>query len=598
MSPEQVTFLAITAAAVLLFVTEWLPVDVIGLLIVLSLAVTGLIDEQLAFSGFASQPALIVCAVFVLSAGLANAGVTDAIGLWVSRLSGGRETRAVLIVASAVAALSAFTHHLMITALMLPIVMRICRDRGLHPSRLLIPMATASSLGTTMTLIGAPAMLLANSVLVRHGEPSLGMFGVLAIGGPLTVMGVAAMLVLKAFLPRRSGREADDAAGGAREIWTEITVLEDSRWIGMHVEEFAAANAKRFEITSWIGRDGRAHRIDAAPGLRIAADDVFLVRIPADELASVDDGSGIALRPLEKFRERLPAAYAGRRNRGERLLEAVVAPRSTLAGRTLSEVHFLQRYGVVAVGIWRKTGWIHGKLAATRLREGDLIVLWGPPENLDGVTRDPSFLLFLPFRGRHKRREKRRLALGIMLASVAVAALGWQPPYVAFVAGALAMVLTGCLALRDAYGAIEVRIYVMIAGVIPLGLAMEATEVDLWFAGHVFAWIEGWPPFLMLMTFFWCAGLLTQVLSDAATTILLAPIAVAFADQAGISPTAAVVTTTIGAIASFLTPIGHHGNLLVLGPGGYRFADFLILGLPLTLLISIATCWLSLRVFV
>jgi di/tricarboxylate transporter len=159
------------------------------------------------------------------------------------------------------------------------------------------------------------------------------------------------------------------------------------------------------------------------------------------------------------------------------------------------------------------------------------------------------------------------------------------------------MVLTNCINLEQAYESIETKIFVMIAGVIPLGLAMERTGVDKLLANGLLKYTVGWEPFAMLLVFFWIAALVTQILSDAATTVLLAPIAVAFANSAAISPTSSVVCVTMGAVASFLTPIGHHGNLLILSPGNYRFSDFLKIGLPLTILLSIITCYLSLKIW-
>ena len=185
----------------------------------------------------------------------------------------------------------------------------------------------------------------------------------------------------------------------------------------------------------------------------------------------------------------------------------------------------------------------------------------------------------------------------IMLASIAAAASSLVPPHIAFLTGAIAMVLTKCLSVEQAYESIETKIFVMIAGVIPLGIAMEKTGVDKLCAQFITEYTQGWPPFALLLVFFWFAALLTQILSDAATTVLLAPIAVAFAKTSAISPKAAVVVTTMGAVAAFLTPIGHHGNLLILTPGGYKFSDFMKIGLPLTILLSLVTVYCSLLVW-
>ncbi len=599
MTLEQAIFLTISGIAIVLFITEWVRIDIVAILVILALTVTKLIDENAAFSGFSSEPAIIVAAVFVLSAGLSSTGVTDLIGQAVGRLAGASETRANIVVMTAVAALSAFTHHLMITAMMLPIVMKICKEKNIHASRMLIPMATAASLGTTLTLIGAPAFLLANQILMRGGQPNLGLFGPTRLGFPLVGASFALIVLLKWALPRISGKHGDDESRfQVPGVVTELTLPAESKWIGKTYAEFKAENLKRFEIRTWL-RARKNGGENETPGENefLEEADIFVVNITSDELMSIDEPLGIAIRSVKRFGNLISEGVTSLSHEGNQVLKTVIAPRAPLIGKTLGEVRFFQTYGVVAIGMWRKTGWICDKISETVLREGDLIVLWGPPENLEKLTRNRSFLLFMPFKGRPKRRIKIPLAAGIMVASVSAAALGWLPAYVAFVAGAIAMILFNCVSIGDAYDSIETKIYVMISGMIPLGIAMEKTGTDELLANFALHWTEGWTPFYVLLVFFWLAGLLTQVLSDAATVVLLAPIALAFAKGADISPTAAVVTVTIGAIASFLTPIGHHGNLLILSPGGYRFADFFKIGLPLTMLISVMTSYLTLLYF-
>lgn len=592
MDSQQILFFIIMIGAIGLFIWGRLRVDVVGILIILSLAISGVLDVKSAFNGFGSEPALIVCAVFVLSAGLARTGVTDMIGNWIAHLAGGSETRANTVIMSSVALLSAFTHHLMVTAMMLPIVMRLCHEKGFYSSRLLIPMATAASLGTTLTLIGAPAFLLANNILQRSGVPALSFFSPAWVGGPIVLASLGFILLSRFLLPKRSGPVSADERFMLSEISTEIIIPDQSQWIGRSFEDFQQATDKRFQIVSWM-RDHQTQNIGktSAP---LEKSDIFLVKTSPDELISIEETLGLALRAIKKFGADGQERITSLADEDHRLFEALIGPGSEFIGQSLSQIHFFDRYGVVAVGIWRKEAWMSGKLSDIPLRAGDLVVLWGPEDQLEKLTEHRGFLMFLPFQGKPKRRWKMNLSACIMGASILVAALGWLPAHVAFMTGALMMVLSGCLSLNRAYESIETKIFVMIAGVIPLGMAMEKTGVDRLLADAVLYYISHWPPFTMLLVFFWFAALLTQILSDAATTVLLAPIAVVFAQNAGLSPTAAVVAVTIGAVASFLTPIGHHGNLLILSPGGYKFSDFLKMGLPLTLMISVLTCSLSL----
>ena len=593
MDSSQIIFLVIMLISIVLFMTEYLRVDVVAVLIILALSLTGLIDVKEAFSGFSSEPAIIVAAVFILSAGLSLTGVTDAIGRFVARHTGQNEVVANAVIMLAVAAMSAFTHHLMVTAMMLPIVMKICKEKGFPTSRLLIPMATAASLGTTLTLIGAPAFLLANNILVRSGETSLGIFSVAKVGAPLCLVSFTFIILMKWILPKKSGVESSDDRFKLTQISTELVIPGGSRWIGLTLKQLKEENDKRFQIFGWLRQ--RKLQDQTSDSQTLEAGDVFLVKIDSDELVSVEEKLGLALKAVKKYGDdATQGKTSSLAEEGGRIFQAVIAPRSEFIGRTLSNIHFFQRYGAVAIGLWRKDGWVVQETSNTELKEGDLLVLWGAEEKLENLTRHRGFLMFLPFHGRSTKRIKMGLASVIMGAAILVSALGILPAHVAFVAGALIMILTKCLSVEQGYDSIETKIFVMIAGVIPLGIAMEKTGVDKLLSQYVLQLTQGWQPISMLLVFFWFAALLTQILSDAATTVLIAPIAVAFAKGAEISPTAAVVTVTIGAVASFLTPIGHHGNLLILSPGGYRFADFLKIGLPVTLIISGMTCYLSL----
>lgn len=591
MDMPQITFSIIMVIAVILFVTDVLRVDIVAVLIILALAITGLIGTTEAFSGFSSEPAIIVAAVFILSAGLRLTGVTDLIGEWVGRLAGKSETRANLVIMTAVAALSAFTHHLMVTAMMLPIVMKICKEKGLHASRLLIPMATAASLGTTLTLIGAPAFLLANNILKRSGQPALGLFSVAKVGGPLVLASFIFILLMRWLLPKKMGIDTMEDRFKLTEISTEILIPKGSKWIGLTLKELKEATEKRFTILSWLRN---RHPQFQQPDSIMGEGDIFLVKTDSDELISVDEKMGLTLNAVKKFGEKIKAENTSLSDEEHRIFKGLVAPRSEFIGKTLKQIHFYHRFGVVAVGLWRKSGWLAEGMSDVPLQEGDMVVLWGTEVKLEEITRHRGFLTFVPFFGRSKKRIKMKQAVAIMVASIVIAAAGWLPAYVAFVAGALAMILSRCVSIEQAYDSIETKIFVMIAGVIPLGIAMEKTGIDTLIAGHLQVWLQGWQPFAMLLVFYWISALLTQVMSDAATTVLLAPIAVAFAKAAGISPTGAVITVTVAAVASFLTPIGHHGNLLILTPGGYSFADFLKIGLPLTIMLSLITCYMSL----
>lgn len=591
MDPQQVVFLLILAAALALFISEKLRVDLVAMLAMLALTLTGVLSPKEALSGFASEPAIIVAAVFVLSAGLSATGITDRIGAAIGRAAGGSEARAIAVIMPATAAMAAFSHHLMVTAMMLPILMRLAQERKLAASRLLMPMSLAASLGTTLTLISAPAFLLANDLLARNGGGRMDLFAITPIGAMLVAIGAIYMLAGRWLLPKRQGESGNVEYLKLDRYYTELLVDEGSPWTGKTLAAFDKAFQGRLQVVDWLrhGIRRRDQRLEAP----LAAGDVLLVRASPDEIASVRDEPGLSLHAVVKYGEKPREDGKAEALGEERLVQAVVAPRSEFLGRSVSEIDFLSTLGVVVVGLWRKEGWLGGELSELRLEEGDLLVLWGAQARLEQLATHRAFLMLMPFDARGSTRRRAPLALGIMAASIALAATELLAPQIAFLLGAVAMVLTRCVSIERAYEEIDVRIYVMIAGVIPLGIAMDKTGTADLIAQLLSVHAQGLPVLGLLLLMFAAAALLTQILSDAATTVLLAPIALALAQSLGLPPLPFVVCTAMGAVASFLTPIGHHGNLLILNPGQYTFGDFLRVGMPLTSLIGLTVAWMA-----
>ncbi len=588
----QILFLIILAGALVLLVMEWVRIDLTGILIVVALAATGLLEPAQALSGFSSDPAILLASMFVLSAGLAQTGLTARMGAWIGRMAGESVWRAVLVIMPCVALMAAFSHHLMVTAMMLPVILELNRTHNLPASRLMMPMAFAASLGTTMTVIAAPAFLVARDLLERGGTHDIGIFAITPVGITLSLIGTVYVLLFgRWLLPRREGKRGGEDRFRLERYYTELVVLEDSPHAGNTMEAFAKAHAERFQVVDWL-RQGDSRRRPWRRK-RLAVGDLLLVRASPDELAGLEKQKGLALSAVMQYGEELKGDGRKGREDDERLLQAVVAPDSELVGSTIGSVDFLRRYGVVVVGLWRKRGFIRKELSKVQLQGGDLVVLWGDKAALDQLAHEPSFLLLVPFSGNAQVRRRGWLAALIMALSVIGAASGLVPVTISFLAGAAAMVASGCLSLRQAYESVEVRIFVFIAGAIPLGLAMEQTGTATLFADWLSGFVAGWSPTWVLLALFLIAALLTQILSDAATTILLGPIALGMAALLDISAPAMVFTVAMGAVAAFLTPIGHHGNLLVYEPGNYRFVDFVRVGTPLTLLFGIALAFLA-----
>lgn len=589
LEPIQLSLLIILLGSVILLFTEWIRIDLTAILIILTLSLTGVLEPEDALSGFSSEPAILVAAVFVLNGALYHTGLSERLGNWIKQLAGKSLERTIGVVMPSVALLSAFTHHVTITALMLPPMLKLSHENDIPASKLLMPLSFAASLGTAITIIGAPAFLIADGLLRQAGGKGLGIFSIAPIGLTISLAGTIFFLLFGRFLlPSHESTHESIDHFRLEGYFTELLLLPNSSMIGKTIRQIEEEQQVDFKVSAWYREDHPRTRPFGSK--KTQEGDVLVIRTSSDKLATVESEPGIAIRPLEKYKEAFLPARENENSKeslSSRLVQSVVAPRSDLIGRRIGQVDFLQNYGVIIVGVWRSKGLLRTKLSRYRLQEGDVLVMTGDDSAFKRISEDQSFLMLVPFKGEPKPRHRARLAGAIMIISTMIAALNILPVEIALLGGAAVMILSGCISMSQAYQSIDTRIFVFIAGAIPLGLAMQKTgTADLmagWLQGLVLHWDIHW----ILFAFFVVTGLATQVMSDAATVVLFGPIALALSKGLGISPEPLVVTVAMAAVTSFFTPIGHHGNLLIYGPGGYQFSDFLRVGVPLTLVVAV-----------
>src|SRR5437870_4624842 len=600
-STEQALFMAILVVAIGLLITERLRPDLVAVLIILALAYSRLLSTDDALSGLKSEPAVVIASMFVLSAGLQTTGLSEFAGRWIGVLAGTNVARMLAVLMPTVALASAFTHHVTITAVMLPITLSMAHERQMPASSLLMPMAIASSLGTTITILGAPSFLVSSELLRQAGRAGLGVFSIAPIGIVLTLVGTIYMVLFGRFLvPSRRGLQQAAEHLQLDSYLTELRVVHDSPLIGRTIDQVHADDT--FELTA-VGLLRGGQRLTSRLGPRALREgDVLLIRTTANGLATIRQEPGWELEPVERYADDLPetheATTPGARDEEaelDKVLQAIVAPRSSLEGRTIADVDFRRRYRVLVLGIWRKTQLLNEELSRVHLAEGDVLVLQGSAEAFARLASDRNFLLLTPFEAQVHRPQKALTAGLVMLGTVVGATLNQIGLGLAAVSGATAMVLTRCLTARQAYRAIDVRMYLFVAGAIPLGLAMKKTGaaelMASWLRGAIVAWDER----LILLALFLGVGLIVQFMgSDSATVALLGPVAIALAVTLGHAPEAYIVTVAVAAVTAILTPMSHH-NLIIYAPGGYRFFDYTRVGAPLTLLLGIATALLAPR---
>jgi di/tricarboxylate transporter len=579
MTPEIALTLGIIVVAVVLFATEKLRVDVIALIILLTVAFTGLVTTEQAIEGFANPAVVTVWAVYIVSGGLFRTGVADMIGAQIIRLAGSSEPRLVAVIMLTCGTMSAFMNNIGATAVLLPAVAGIARQANIPLSRLLIPLSFSSLLGGNMTLIGTPPNILATAILAERGQPSFAFFDFAPIGIVVFATGILFMVLFGRFLlPNRQSLEDVEASYHLRDYITEVRVALDSPLVGQTLDEARLGADYDLTVLTVL----RAQDVQTTPGprTRIRPEDVLVVQGNLENLMEAQSDLGLLIEAEQKLGL---AEEEGEDN--AHLLEATLAPGSPIAGQSLRRMQFRDRYGFTALAIRR-----HGEIITRRLRDvhlhfGDTLLLKGPRHRVSALQQGEEFLVLEPVRFQARRRHKAWMAIAILGLVLLLATIGGVHIALAMLTGALLMVLSGALTMEEAYQSIEWRSIFLIAGMLPLGTAMEQTGSAQYLANLMLGSLGPFGPMAVLAGVYIMASLITQPMSNAAATVLIVPIAIDIALSLGADPRAFALATVISASTSFITPVGHQANILVFGPGGYRFLDYTRVGLPLNIVI-------------
>lgn len=771
MTLEIAIVLGILAVSLILFVSEVIRMDLVALLVLGTLAVSGLITPPQAFAGFSNSAVITVWAMFILSDGLTRTGIADVIGRQVMRLAGRREIPMIIVIMITAAVLSAFMNNIGVAALMLPVVVDVARRTRIPVSRLLMPLAYATLLGGLMTLIGTPPNLLVSEALTQNGYETFALFDFTPVGGVVMVVGVIFVAVIgRLMLPKtraerskhRSQRSlrstyklqertfmvrvpvdsvlvgktlAETRIGASTGLiilalvrfgrsetlpsrqtvlragdqilvqgrldqftelqrlsglviereapvlksmvaskiaYAEVQIADGSPLIGELVRH--AGFRTRFGV-SVVGIHRRdTYRLTNLAYVPIRAGDQILVQGEVEQVAELDkfgDFSVVQLLSGDELSEqyqadermfvvRLPkyselADVTLRKSRladvfdfrvvsifrdgnlqvmprGDELLaggdllliegqpedldvlrglqeleidtkvspnlgafeserltlmDATLDPRSRLAGKTVGELNFRERYDIELAGIWREGETIGTELADERLQIGDALLLLGPREKLQLLDDDTDFLILTPLGRKPPDTRRAPLASLIMLGVVVSVMAGYAPISVAAVVGGTIMVLTGCLNMEQAYRAIDWRAIFLIAGMLPLGTAMQETGAAAYLASQVMELLGDAGPWPVIGGLYVVTAVATMIIPTAALVVLMSPIVLSAMGDLGLAPETAMMAIAMAASASFTSPISHPANILVMGPGGYRFVDYLKIGVPLTLIIFV-----------
>jgi di/tricarboxylate transporter len=565
--------LTLLVTVVVVFAFEWVSVDVATLLLLAALVLLRILSVEEAFSGFSNDIIIILASIFVLSGALMKGGVMDRLGETIHRVAGGSRTWVLLCVMPVTTFISSFMNNTTTTAVLMPAVLGVCRRSKISPGKVLIPLAYASMLGGTCTLIGTSTNVAASGYVQSTGLPPFSMFEFLPVGATACVAGILYMTFLgHRLLPQT--RETGDTAESIREYLSEVLVTPGSPLAGQVLRDSRLAQ---------MGLQVRAilrgeRRIYAEPHVQLEEGDLLLVQASREGLLQVKDTAGIEIR------QDVQVGYDDLRSDTTRIVEALLLPQSNLTGRTIKELDFRRRFGVTVIAIYRKGHTLATKIAGLALRAGDVLLLQGRPERFSTLADNADLFVLQEIEHQPARRKKGLWAIGIFLVAVVASTFGWMPLPIAFLLAALAVIGTRLITMEEAYDLIDWRLLILIAGMTSFGVAMQKTGAAEFLANFVVAWVSPLGVMAVMLAFVVLTMLLTQPMSNAAAALVVLPVAMATATKLGLNPRTFAVLVTLAASLSFITPF-EPSCLIVYGPGKYRFRDFVVAGLPLTALV-------------
>lgn len=584
MTPEIALLLLLVVVALVFFSFEWVSTDVVALGLLLTLILTGLLAPEEAFAGFASETVMMILGLLIMTSALVKTGVVELVGRSILRHAGSSVNTLLLVVMLGVALLSAFISNTAAAAFFLPVVLGVAAKAKVSASRLLMPLAFASILTSSVTLISTSTNLVVSGLMKNAGLEPMGMFELTPVGVPIAIAGLIYMYFIgRRLIPDRAPPEGLIEVFGLRSYVTEVLLLDDSPLVGKTIGEANLGRDMDLNIIRvlrnpneylWPRRD-----------MKLRTGDVLLVEGKREDVLKIKDTAGIEIRPEVTLSD--PDMRSGEAT----LVEALVVPKSPLVGRTLRGVGFRERYGPQVLGLNRHGRNFLEKLSRTTLRIGDVLLLQGRNPDLARLADEGLVSVLHAVDQPHINRPKAWRAIAIFLGALSLAVLNVMPLAVAVLVGAFAAFATRCVTPSDAYRDLEWRAVILIACMLAMGQAMDKTGTARYLAEHVATFTTGFSPTWLLGGFFLLTVLLTQPMSNQAAAAVILPIAVQTATHLDLNPRTFVMGIAVAASCSYLTPL-EPACLMVYGPGRYRFMDFIRVGAPLVLAIFALALWL------
>ncbi|MEA5508839.1 SLC13 family permease [Crocosphaera sp. UHCC 0190] len=578
--------LSVIVIALVAFVFEWLPADLTAISVTVTLILLKLVSPEEGISGFANNATITVMAMFILSAGITRTGVIQIVRDLLMKWGGKKASQQILVMGLIIGPISAFINNTAVVAIFLPIVEAWCKQRKISVSKLLIPLSFVTILGGMLTLIGTSTNILASGISKQLGYGEFSLFQFTGLGIITFIIGlIYLMIAAPRLLPERIPAKGNLMSENyeLKDYVTELIILPSSSLVNQTLRQSKIQRKFDIDVLELIHND--THFSQPLADKILSVGDVLLVRGSRDGLLQIKDERGVEILPDFKF-GKLEQEMS---ETEEKVAEVLVLSNSRLIGSTLKDLRFRQRYNATVLAVRRGEELVRERLGKVAIRFGDLLLIQAPKESFIGLQTTRELLVLEERELETLRTDKAWVALGIVLGVILIAAFNILPILVSSLLGVILMVITGCLKPGEIYGAVRWDIIFLLAGLIPLGIAMENSGTTEWLAKFLVGLGGNFSGYWILTCFYIITSLMTEILSNNASVVLMIPVAAEVAKSLDLNPMAFIFAVTFAASNSFLTPIGYQTNTMVYAPGGYKFGDFVRIGIWLNLLFMIVT---------
>ena len=548
--------------------------------------VLGLVTPEEGISGFGNSATITVMAMFILSGGIARTGAMQVMRDFMLKWGGKKPSQQIFLMGILLGPITAFINNTAVVAVFLPIVEEWCKKRGISASKLLIPLSYVTILGGMMTLLGTSTNILASGISKELGYRSFSLFEFTKVGIILFVIGIAYLAIFAPrLLPdrRQSNGEQLSVDYGIKDYVSEVVIKPRSSLVDQTLRSSEIQRKFDLDVLEIIRND--THFPQPIADKKLEVGDILLVRGGRQDLLNIREERGIDILPDVEFGEDL--LFETEVFAEEGVAEVLILSNSNLIGSTLKDLRFRQRYNATVLAIRRGQDLVRDRMGRVPLKFGDLLLVQAPKQSLLGLQTSRDLLVIEQRDVENLRQDKAKVSIAIALAVVFSSALGLLPILVSALAGVVLMVITGCLKPGEIYESVRWDIIFLLAGLIPMGIAMDRSGTTQWLADGLVAIGGGMSGYWILLCFFIATIILTEILSNNASVVLMIPVAVKVAETLNFNPYAFMFAVTLAASNSYLTPIGYQTNTMVYGAGGYKFLDFTKVGVPLSAIMTI-----------